>query len=307
MFNSTHTLVGLTLARAGFQRFVPHAAWTAAIAANLPDIDIVAGLIDSTAYIEYHRGITHTLVGVPILALLLAAVMHLICSNFRRHFLVALLAGATHPLLDFANTYGIRPFLPLDQTWYYGDTLFIIDPYLDVLLITGLIAAASSTAARQALVARIALLVVAVYIGIRIELRDIARIRLAEFVMQVSNHEKSAVIPSMLTPHVFAGIVQTRNETFVVELNIFDGVAAEILRMRPAPPSEILAQAELSRAGTVFRGFARFPVAEIEDTGEGYRVMFYDIRYYPGFAGRIVLDDMLQVVDETVGFNQQLD
>jgi hypothetical protein len=152
-----------------------------------------------------------------------------------------------------------------------------------------------------------ALVVVAVYVGIRVELRDLARIRLAEFVTHVSNHEKSAVIPSMLTPHIFAGIVQTRNETFAVELNILSGVTAELLRMTAAPPSDILARAALSRAGTVFRGFARFPVARVEETVEGYRVMFYDIRYYPGFAGRIVLDDKLQVVDETVGFNRQVD
>ena len=34
---------------------------------------------------------------------------------------------ATHPILDYANNYGLRPFLPFDGAWYYGDVLFIFD------------------------------------------------------------------------------------------------------------------------------------------------------------------------------------
>ena len=43
MFNSTHTFVGLAIARTGAEKWVPHATITAVIASNLPDIDIAAG------------------------------------------------------------------------------------------------------------------------------------------------------------------------------------------------------------------------------------------------------------------------
>jgi inner membrane protein len=76
MFNTTHTLVALALAKAGFDRWSRHASWTAVIASNLPDIDIAAGLYDMPAYIEYHRGITHSVVGIPLLSIVLAAVMY---------------------------------------------------------------------------------------------------------------------------------------------------------------------------------------------------------------------------------------
>src|SRR5205814_4677248 len=40
----------------------------------------------------------------------------------------------------YTNTYGLRPFLPWNPTWYYGDLLPIIDPYLDAVLFTGILA-----------------------------------------------------------------------------------------------------------------------------------------------------------------------
>src|SRR5436309_3221232 len=82
MFNSTHTFVGVAIARTGLDRWVPRAVITAAIAANLPDIDIVTAMSGTPMYLEYHRGITHSIVGIPILALLLTAVMYYFSENF---------------------------------------------------------------------------------------------------------------------------------------------------------------------------------------------------------------------------------
>ena len=39
-----------------------------------------------------------------------------------------------HPLLDWTNNYGIRFFLPWSQHWSYGDFVFIVDPYLWLIL-----------------------------------------------------------------------------------------------------------------------------------------------------------------------------
>jgi inner membrane protein len=32
--------------------------------------------------------------------------------------------------LDFTNSYGVHPFWPLDNRWYYGDAVFIVEPLL---------------------------------------------------------------------------------------------------------------------------------------------------------------------------------
>jgi inner membrane protein len=139
MDNITHSLVGLALAETGLKRTTPLATATLVIAANLPDIDIVTGLAGQLFYLEHHRGITHSLVAVPILSLLLAAGIFAYSSrkNLGARFGplcgLSLLAMATHPLLDYLNSYGWRPFQPWNDQWYYGDIAFVIDPWIWVV------------------------------------------------------------------------------------------------------------------------------------------------------------------------------
>jgi inner membrane protein len=48
--------------------------------------------------------------------------------------LASFIVSATHPLLDWTNSYGIRFLLPWSQKWSYGDLVFIVDPYLWLIL-----------------------------------------------------------------------------------------------------------------------------------------------------------------------------
>ncbi len=55
---------------------------------------------------------------------------------------------STHPLLDFTNSYGWRPFLPWDRTWFYGDLDFVADPWLWVGLGGTLVLVTATTRTR---------------------------------------------------------------------------------------------------------------------------------------------------------------
>jgi len=302
MFNSTHTLTGLCLARAGLDRLAPHAVWTAVIAANLPDIDILVDLRGAPDYIAYHRGITHSIVGIPALALLLAAVMHAIAKGFRGHFIVALAVMFTHPALDYANTYGVRPLLPFDSRWIYGDALFVIDPFVDLVLAAGL--AAGAYFRRRRLAAAISLAIMTGYVASRFELRNMARQRLESYAANTPGYVKSGVSPRM-APSQWMGVVETRDAVFCVELNSFGGVGREILRMAKGPATPAVAAARNTRTGAVFFDFSRFPVTRVHSIPDGYRVQFLDLRFYrSGFAfGAVIdLDPSLRVLRETMGF-----
>ena len=52
--------------------------------------------------------------------------------------LACFLGTLSHPMLDFLNTYGTRLLEPLSHRWFYGDTLFIMDPWIWLMLILGL-------------------------------------------------------------------------------------------------------------------------------------------------------------------------
>jgi inner membrane protein len=144
--NLTHSLVGLAAARAGLERSSPCATFVCVAAANLPDADIVALAGGQYYYLEHHRGITHSIVGTLALSLLLPAFVYFgervfarlrgrePRANLRGLLACSLILGATHPLLDWTNNYGVRPLLPWDGLRIYGDLVFILDPWLWLML-----------------------------------------------------------------------------------------------------------------------------------------------------------------------------
>src|SRR3954469_4139209 len=75
MDNLTHTLTGLALARAGLNRFGPRATLTMILAANAPDIDMLSWIDSRLRSLEIHRGYTHSLLFLPLIALLPVAIV----------------------------------------------------------------------------------------------------------------------------------------------------------------------------------------------------------------------------------------
>ena len=147
MDNLTHSLVGLTAAKAGLERLSPGATALCILAANSPDCDVaiaVAG--DRWTFLQHHRGITHAIVGIIVLSLVLPLIFYgvdRLWTRFRNDtpkvklrglMIASLIATATHPLLDWTNNYGVRWFLPWSGKWSYGDLVFIVDPYLWLIL-----------------------------------------------------------------------------------------------------------------------------------------------------------------------------
>lgn len=147
MDNLTHSLVGITAAKAGLERLSPGAATLCVLAANAPDSDIIVlAFGDRWDFLHHHRGITHAIVGVIGLAFLLPVIFYAadrLVSRLRNEppktklkglLIASFIASATHPLLDWTNNYGIRFFLPWSQKWSYGDLVFIVDPFLWLIL-----------------------------------------------------------------------------------------------------------------------------------------------------------------------------
>jgi len=111
-----------------------------ALANNLPDIDMVYTWVTGPpplGYLLHHRGHTHTLLlALPGAWLLgLAAWRWFARRNAdasrreRRLFLGLALAGALlHLGMDLGNNYGVHPFWPLSGRWFYGDSVFIVEP-----------------------------------------------------------------------------------------------------------------------------------------------------------------------------------
>ena len=156
MDNLTHTLIGLiagesvgraTRAREpGLAPDVRRGLFVAiaAIGGNLPDLDLLysyRGVPHDTqaklSYVLEHRGYTHTVLGCLVLTLLLYAgaewwLRYRRLAVTRRDRLellgISMFSTFLHLAMDFLNSYGVHPFWPVQNGWFYGDSVFIVEP-----------------------------------------------------------------------------------------------------------------------------------------------------------------------------------
>ncbi|WP_373069493.1 metal-dependent hydrolase [Gemmatimonas sp.] len=131
-------------------------------AAEFPDVDLVYSgpmvAMGKLGYLLHHRGHTHTVVWALVGAVLLWAATRwwwqrglegherldpssaIVSRVGARALLVLAIVGTlSHLLLDFTNSYGVHPFWPFDNRWYYGDAIFIVEPWLMVTAIPPLV------------------------------------------------------------------------------------------------------------------------------------------------------------------------
>jgi inner membrane protein len=139
MDNACHTLCALAMARLGLDRLGPRATLAVVVASNLPDVDSVVALFGGkSAYLVHHRGLSHSVAGLFAQAILVALLLArwprraaaARPASFARLCLAAAAGAASHLLLDGLNSYGIRPWLPFLDRWFFFDVAFVIDPFL---------------------------------------------------------------------------------------------------------------------------------------------------------------------------------
>ncbi len=304
-----HTLTGLAMGHAGLKRRTPLALVTLALAANAPDIDI-AVLATSTLQMSFRRGWTH---GPPAMLVLPLALAGLIVAYDRvvrqrrtpapppvvpaQVLLVAALGTWSHPLLDYMNSYGIRLLMPFSGRWFYGDALYIVDPWLYVLLGLGVVWAwRSRVAAAGTRAARLGLAAATIYVTLMYGSNLWARAEVQAGLSRAGRPDaRFMVTPVIINPF--------RREVIV---DLGDRYEKGFLAFAPAPhfrpagygiavngdhPAAVAAAA--TERGRQFLGWSRFPFFVVATTATGHRVTINDARYSgpsgeDGWAGIVV-------------------
>jgi inner membrane protein len=181
MDNLTHTLFGLTLARTPLGRAGRGTTAALVVASNAPDIDIVSWVRGNASYMQWHRGPTHGVLGVVALGVLTAALVRAgqrvagrranddpddAEASFGMLVAASMVGIVCHILMDFPTSYGTRILSPFDWHWFATDLLPIVDIYLIIVLVAGLVFGATSPEARRRNAAIVFVLMAANY-GIR--------------------------------------------------------------------------------------------------------------------------------------------
>jgi membrane-bound metal-dependent hydrolase YbcI (DUF457 family) len=118
--------------------------WSLMTGAIFPDSDVFRDMLsrNELLMITWHRSITHSLLCLPIFALLLAAITRAICRYFKWEspsfaILTAVYAVGilSHILLDLVTTFGTMIWSPLEGARPAWDLIFIVDFTLAALLL----------------------------------------------------------------------------------------------------------------------------------------------------------------------------
>jgi len=144
----THALSGALLARAtagsSDKPALPLGRRVAigALVAAFPDIDVVASWISPLSYLYHHRGVTHSLLMLPLWTVLLAWIFSMLWRSgprWRVYAPVVAMSLAAHIAGDWITTFGTMIFAPLSDFRHGIGTTFIIDLWFSGIIVAGLL------------------------------------------------------------------------------------------------------------------------------------------------------------------------
>jgi len=177
----------MAASRAGLNKRTALATSTLVIASNLPDIDAAVFATDTLA-MSFRRGWTHGVLALATLPLVLTGAM-LLYDRYRSRrsgqpaigssgqpvrpgqiLLLSYIGVLLHVFMDLMNSYGVRLLMPFSERWFYGDALYIVDPWLYLTLGLGWFLARTNPRP-----ARIGVTVAAIYVLVMLASTFVAR------------------------------------------------------------------------------------------------------------------------------------
>lgn len=324
----THTATGLLLSRAGLRRWTPLAAPIVILAANAPDSDIVTLAGGSLNYLHFHRHLTHSLVALPLMAILPVVLVRLIARKPVRWLgaiAAACIAVISHLLLDLTNMYGVRLMLPFNARWYRWDLTNLVDvwiwaalllciaaPFLGRLVGAEIGAADARPRNHGRGFACFGLAFLLLYNCGRAVLHARALAMVESRIYQGVAPARAMVSPDGVDPWAWKGVVETADFFAVSHLRLggeFDPARAAVF---PKPdPDPAIDAARRSETVVRFLEFSQYPLWRVSPAPqpEGAKVVeIFDMRFgtplSPGFMATALVSNRLQVLDSSFQFGR---
>lgn len=248
----THAISGAVLGRAttgidGSSLRARRRLGVGFLAAAFPDVDFMLRLlVDPITFLNLHRGVTHSLILLPLWSLLLAWVFSRTFRGAPPGEYIALVAMgiAIHIAADVITSYGTMIFAPLSDYKAAIPTTFIIDPWFTTILLAGFAGSWIWRASR--IPAALSLFVLAGYVGFQGYLLH-TTIELGRLYArnQNLNRTRVAALPQPLSPFNWRIIVEEEEDTY--------HTAAVNLRRQETPPEPGPEQGLISRLLASYR------------------------------------------------------
>lgn len=291
------------------------------LAANAPDFDAVSWF-GGSAYIHWHRNITHSLIAIPFMALLSVAIIRWVGRKEVRWlaaFLIAMVAVASHLILDLTNVYGVRLLLPFSGRWFHWDITPIVDLIIWAVLLLGVAApwfarlVGSEIGERKREAgggwAVVALLLFSAYDYGRSVAHDRAVALMDSRIYQGLTPRRTGAFPEA-NPLLWDGIAELSNAYVKVPVDLRASFRPESGETYyKAERSQAIETALHTEPFQRFLEFVQYPIWVAEPAPEpehATRVSLVDLRFgtpaAPGFEAVATISDRDQVVDSTLTF-----
>jgi inner membrane protein len=295
----THALTSLALGRAGLGRATRQAVPMLLISGLAADVDWISYAVGAPAFLKWHRTASHSLLAAAAISALVAAGFWLWGrrgeASARISYMPALAVCACgagmHLLLDLTNDAGVQLLWPFRTRWLAWDLAREADPGLLVILLAGLLLPALLKLIGEEIGARrrgrpgargavIALCLAAGYMGGRAVEHQHADALLNAHTYRQEAPLRAGAFPTA-SPLLWRGVVETETAMHEVDVPLLPGAEFDARRARTLfkpEPSQALRVAGASEAAKAFLAFARFPLARVLPTDDGFQVRIRDLR-----------------------------
>jgi len=311
----THALASLTLARAGLDRSTPRATAILLVSGLAADVDWLSYFGGASTFLAWHHTASHSLVGTSAIALITAVVFWFIGRRDPSHpvpfvpaLAVSCVGAGLHLLLDLTASYGVKLLWPFSQRWYAWDLATSLDPWLIALLLAALLlptlfrmvsaeigARPKRAGADFGVIAIVAL--VLLYFGARAVLHEQALGQLNSRRYQGTEPIRVAAFPETV-PFNWRGVIETDGAVDEIDVPVFGGARLDPDRARvqfKPMQSPMLDRSRRTAVVRAFLLFARFPLATVTRSDEGYEVLIRDLRFASGLPGEPAIEAVVNL------------
>jgi len=280
----THTLSGVVVSSWGIrQGFGPAVSTAFIISTVFPDIDFLAVWINRYYYLRYHRGITHSLLGILTFSFFIALIFYLSTGrvDFKILYLVSLSGMAMHVGFDLLNSYGTQILLPFSSQKFSLDLDIIFDLWFMGPLIFGSLVIYLFPKSQRP----IAFLILAIIL-LSVTFRYIQRQRAIGLIRVAQSEKPLATFPagmeSFYNPFLWRGVILRENGYLLYEV---DTIKRKVTSSIVQSCGKVILAKYTSRSELLrtFLLWARFPFGTIENGDSGITILWGDLR----FASRV--------------------
>lgn len=258
----THAFLGAATSQAILYKKDKRNAWlVGGIAAMAPDLDIfIRESGNPMLFFLYHRYFTHSLLFIPIGALIVSLFL-LLFKRFRNNwqftFLAALIGYATHGVLDACTTYGTVLFWPFSDMRVSWDVVSIVDPLVTIILCIGITSTIVFNKRQPVL---ISLVLVGVFMLFNTFQHHRAMEAVESELTQMRLKARDVrVFPKLLSSTAWRGISKADNHIYIIDAftPLFKKYSSKLVNSYPSfSPSEL--PSSIKNSPTLMRDFTIF-------------------------------------------------